>query len=106
MLKNTPAEQLIKTIHAVGAGIDWIAPAPIISQAGLEIADPGRLATLTPREREVAEWVARGVRNKQIAWQLGVAEGTVKLHISRAFRKLGVDTRVGLSRALSKASAG
>lgn len=61
-----------------------------------------RLPLLTPRERAIAERVARGERNKQIALDLGLAEGTVKLHISHVFRKLGIANRVLLSRLLAE----
>ncbi|MDO6414208.1 response regulator [Sphingomonas sp. BIUV-7] len=47
-------------------------------------------ATLTPREREVMEGVVRGLLNKQIAGEMGIAEITVKLHRSSVMRKMGV----------------
>jgi DNA-binding NarL/FixJ family response regulator len=104
LLKSTPAAQLIETIGAVAAGTGWITPgasgSPIDSDAAPAVA--GLVGKLTPREREVAELVASGARNKQIAWKLGVAEGTVKLHITRAFRKLRVGSRVGLARVLAE----
>jgi FixJ family two-component response regulator len=46
------------------------------------------LATLTPREREVLREVARGRLNKQVAFDLGISEVTVKLHRSNAMRKM------------------
>ena len=49
-----------------------------------------RYDSLTPREREVMEGVVRGLLNKQIAGELGIAEITVKLHRSSLMRKLGV----------------
>jgi FixJ family two-component response regulator len=49
-----------------------------------------RLRTLTPRERQVLEYVVAGRLNKQIAADLGVVEDTVKMHRARAMRKLGV----------------
>jgi FixJ family two-component response regulator len=49
-----------------------------------------RYNTLTPREREVMDGVVRGLLNKQIAGELGIAEITVKLHRSSLMRKLGV----------------
>ena len=62
-------------------------------------------ALLSPREREIAERVARGARNKEIAWELSLAEGTVKLHISNTFKKLGVGNRVGLARMIAASPA-
>ena len=49
-----------------------------------------RLALLTPREREVCEWVSAGLMNKQIASRMGIAEKTVKIHRGQAMRKLAV----------------
>lgn len=48
-----------------------------------------RLAGLTPREREVAAFVVEGRRNKQIAFELGIAEKTVKVHRGRVMDKTG-----------------
>jgi DNA-binding NarL/FixJ family response regulator len=58
------------------------------------------VGALSSREREVAQWAAAGARNKEIAWKLGICEGTVKLHLSNAYRKLKVRNRVGLLLAL------
>jgi len=67
---------------------------------------------LTEREREVLEYVARGERNKEIAFRLRVSESTIKAHLASAYAKLGVDSRaaavaVALERhLLSSRSAG
>ena len=58
---------------------------------------------LSARELEVAQWAALGARNKEIAWQLGISEGTVKLHLFHAYQKLRVSNRVGLVLALRRA---
>ena len=58
-----------------------------------------RLATLTPREREVLERVVAGKLNKQIAAELGTAEKTVKVHRARMMRKMQFDSLAGLVRA-------
>lgn len=52
---------------------------------------------LTRRERELAEHVAAGFRNAEIAGQLGISEGTVKIHLNRIYRKLGLPSRVALA---------
>jgi two-component system uhpT operon response regulator UhpA len=62
----------------------------------------GDVKALSPREREVAECAAAGLRNKEIAWQLGISEGTVKLHLFHVYRKFKVGNRVGLVLALRK----
>jgi two-component system, NarL family, nitrate/nitrite response regulator NarL len=67
-------------------------------------AAPLREPSLSPREQEVAQWAAVGARNKEIAWTLGIAEGTVKLHLFHIYRKLNVNNRVGLAIALSEAA--
>ncbi|WP_138467656.1 response regulator transcription factor [Poseidonocella sp. HB161398] len=56
-------------------------------------------AGLTPREREVLDGVARGLLNKQIAGELGLAEITVKLHRSSMMKKMGLRTVAELVRA-------
>jgi FixJ family two-component response regulator len=61
-----------------------------------------RLARLTRREREVCELVARGLLNKQIAYELGMSEKTVKVHRGRLTRKLDVDSVAALVRLMSR----
>jgi len=63
-----------------------------------------RVATLTPRELEVLEKVAHGRLNKQIAFDLGISEVTVKLHRSNAMRKMGLGSIAELIRVWSISS--
>jgi Response regulator containing a CheY-like receiver domain and an HTH DNA-binding domain len=51
---------------------------------------------LTPRELELAGLVVSGLRNREIATQLGISEGTTKLHLYNVYKKLGVANRVEL----------
>src|SRR5690606_19066328 len=51
------------------------------------------LASLTPQQFRVLTMVCEGLLNKQIAYELGVSEATVKAHVTAIFRKLGVRTR-------------
>jgi two-component system nitrate/nitrite response regulator NarL len=51
---------------------------------------------LSPRERGVALLIAGGLSNKDIARELGLRLGTVKIHVHNIFRKLGVTNRYGL----------
>jgi FixJ family two-component response regulator len=60
-----------------------------------------RLARLTKREREVCELVVQGLLNKQIAYELGMSEKTVKVHRGRVTRKLNVDSVAALVRLMS-----
>jgi len=67
-------------------------------------ADLGRrLASLTPRERQVLDLVASGMLNKQIAAELGAAEKTIKVHRGRIMEKMQVRTAVALVGLLSRA---
>ena len=50
-------------------------------------------ATLTPREREVLEWLAAGKTNRDIAEIIGAKPRTVEKHLERVYQKLGVETR-------------
>lgn len=63
-----------------------------------------RLATLTPRERDVLALVVTGRMNKQIAAELGTAEQTIKQHRGRVMRKLGVDSVADLVRLVERAA--
>ena len=52
---------------------------------------------LTPREAEIARLVAAGLSNKQIARKASIAEGTVKIHLHKAYQKLGIANRAVLA---------
>ena len=61
-----------------------------------ELLSSQRVA-LTPRERQMMGLVAQGLRNKEIAYSLGVTEGTVKVYLSRLFQKVGASDRLDLA---------
>jgi FixJ family two-component response regulator len=65
-----------------------------------------RLASLTPREREVMEHVVAGKLNKQIAAQLGTGEQNIKLHRAHVMRKMGVESLADLVRAAERLGVG
>ena len=54
-----------------------------------------RLQSLTPQQARVLGMVAEGLLNKQIAYELGVSESTIKAHVSAILQKLGVGSRSG-----------
>jgi DNA-binding NarL/FixJ family response regulator len=63
-------------------------------EADREVSDLiARLQTLTPQQTRVLTMLADGLLNKQIAYELGVSEATVKAHVSAVLQKLGVDSR-------------
>jgi len=61
-----------------------------------------RVDTLTPREREVMAWVVRGTLNKQIAFELGTVEKTIKVHRARVMEKMQVNSLADLVRMAEK----
>jgi FixJ family two-component response regulator len=76
-------------------------------RARAEVADiQERLATLTPREREVLEHVVSGQLNKQTAADLGIVEKTIKVHRARMMEKMKVHSLAELVRLAEKAGIG
>lgn len=61
-----------------------------------------RLQSLTPQQTRVLGMLAEGLLNKQIAYELGVSEATIKAHVSAILQKLGVDSRTQAVILLSK----
>jgi two-component system nitrate/nitrite response regulator NarP len=96
VLKTSDPALLLECMDHVRAGKRWIDP---------DIAERTRAAkeraaigpSLTPRERELIELVRRGLRNRDIAAELRVTEGTVKVYLHAIFDKLGVDNRTELA---------
>lgn len=102
ILKESAPQQLLACIETVRGGGRWF-DAEVTRRAIGEAAsattrdDANKL--LTPREREVIRLVARGLRNKEIARELGITEGTVKMYLHTVYEKLAVSSRVELSNA-------
>jgi DNA-binding NarL/FixJ family response regulator len=65
-----------------------------------------RLATLTPQQVRVLMMLSGGLLNKQIAYELGVSEATIKAHVSAILQKLGVDSRTQAVIAAGKIESG
>jgi DNA-binding NarL/FixJ family response regulator len=95
LLKNVQPQELARAIRAADAGealIDPTVAARLVD--ALAAGDPHDEASrLTPREREVLGLIGRGYANKRIALELGIAEKTVKTHVSHVLAKLGVSDR-------------
>lgn len=96
VLKTSDPAHLFECLEHVRKGERWVDP---------EIADRTQAAkeraslapSLTRRERELVELVRQGLRNRDIAAQLGVTEGTVKVYLHAIFDKVGVDNRTELA---------
>jgi DNA-binding NarL/FixJ family response regulator len=93
---------LHQVASVVTHGGTWVGPQLMqrlmrgLVKQGNEATEPA-LDKLSLRERQVAEAVARGSTNKEIARVMGITERTVKAHLSAAFEKLGVRDRMQLS---------
>ncbi|MEU8970399.1 response regulator transcription factor [Streptomyces monashensis] len=102
LLKNTEARDLLEAVRTVARGEGIVAPAVTrrlitefaSARAPGTTSDPAVLEPLTRREREVLSCIGEGLSNAQIAERLGMAEGTVKTHVSRLLGKLGLRSRV------------
>jgi two-component system NarL family response regulator len=88
ILKDTGSEELLRAIHTVHAGGTWVPPR-IAEQYRHRVEQP----ELTNRELEILRCVFRGLSNKEIAYELGVAENTVKNHVNNLMSKLGAKDR-------------
>jgi two-component system nitrate/nitrite response regulator NarP len=110
VIKSMAMQQLLTCLDAVTAGRRWIdhdilQKAMDFSLARGEGAGAGPLSSLSQRERSIAGLVVRGLRNKEIAAELGIGEGTVKVHLHNIFEKLGVANRTELALLAAKAEA-
>lgn len=103
ILKATPVEEMASAFESVLSGHIFVPP--LVSDVTAKSASPPVVtqtsnAILTDRQYEVLKLVAAGRSNKEIARSLFIAEGTVKVHITAAFRALGVHNRVSAAAAL------
>ena len=118
LLKDTKPARLVEAIRNVAAGQPMLSPsvtAQLIAAVTREASpsaelDRGRaaraaLAELTDRERDVAEGVARGLSNAEVAAELFMGVPTVKTHVGRIFAKLGVENRVQVAILVHDAQA-
>ncbi|MFE7798156.1 response regulator [Nocardia sp. NPDC057440] len=99
ILKDSPAEDLIRAVRTVAAGGAWLDPAVTgrVLTAYRTVRPvrtrDSRLAELTAREYEVLELIGRGRVNTEIARELGISEVTVKSHVGHIFGKLELRDR-------------
>ena len=96
VLKTSDPALLLECMERVRKGERWVDPE--IEERTRQVKDrASRAPSLTPRERELIDLVRQGLRNRDIAAQLGVTEGTVKVYLHAIFDKLGVDNRTELA---------
>ena len=100
VLKQGAQNLLIHCLDEVAVGRTWIARELLQQAQELKTADRAPntgLRALTPRERAISGLVALGKRNREIGGDLGISEGTVKVHLHRIYEKLGVTNRTELA---------
>ncbi len=103
--KSAPVEEIVRAIGAVLDGDVWSSPALLEGPSQLhggEAAVAAQIATLTPQQFRVMTMLAEGLLNKQIAWELGVSEATIKAHMTAIMRKLGVNNRTQVALAANQ----
>jgi DNA-binding NarL/FixJ family response regulator len=106
--KRFGVETLRDAITKVLDGDVWVPPDTDLSSA----TDPelarlrDRLVTLTPQQVRVLMMLSEGLLNKQIAYELGVSEATIKAHVSAILQKLGVESRTQAVIAAAKIAGG
>lgn len=103
--KTQPAEVLLKAIRKVHLGEVWIEHSLIANLVTSSFQGQGAtplnpeaegIGQLSEREREVIQFIGRGLKNKQIASQLCIGETTVRHHLTSIYSKLGVSDRLEL----------
>lgn len=101
VLKEAAPQTLIKAIRSVANGETALDSA--FARRAVELVDRNAtpqssiLSDLTPREIEIIRMIERGLRNRDIAELWGIAEGTVKVHLNKIYRKLMLDGRLALA---------
>jgi NarL family two-component system response regulator YdfI len=94
LLKDSGRHMLFETIRAAARG-ESLLSSEVVDKvvAHLQGPQPGEAETLSRREGQVLALLARGAANKEIALALGIAERTVKAHVTSLFNKLGASSR-------------
>jgi DNA-binding NarL/FixJ family response regulator len=105
--KTLGIDAIRKAVARVLEGAVWTPPDVDLSGTDSEVAAlVQRLTTLTPQQVRVLMMLSEGLLNKQIAYELGVSEATVKAHVSAILQKLGVESRTQAVIAAAKIEAG
>jgi len=105
--KSIDVESIRIAVGEVLDGEVWIPPGLDLEPVDDSDAElSARLATLTPQQVRVLMMLSEGLLNKQIAYELGVSEATVKAHVSAVLQKLGVESRTQAVIAASRMGSG
>jgi two-component system nitrate/nitrite response regulator NarL len=107
LLSTACARSVIDCVESVRHGRKWVDP-DLLRHLAVAKRPSQIVRTLTSREAEIAHLVSRGLRNKEIARELHLSEGTVKMHLHHIYQKLrlGGRTQLALSMASIRAGAG
>ena len=91
LLKDSEPRDLLNAIRSAAQGhapLDPRVASALLPSAAAAVSD-----SLSARERQVLDLVSRGLSNRQIGRELGIAERTVKVHVGHLFKRLGVSDR-------------
>jgi DNA-binding NarL/FixJ family response regulator len=92
--KTADLDHILACLRTVASGRSWMEDC-VFRDSGRQERHPR--SELTPREHQVLEMVEQGFKNKEIALELGIRPGTVKIHMKHLFEKTGVRGRYGLA---------
>jgi DNA-binding NarL/FixJ family response regulator len=94
LLKQLRGNHIVEAIRAVAGGAQLLDSATVrLAVRRMRESEPGAIADLTPREREILDLIGEGRSNRQIAAELFLAEKTVKNYVSNLLAKLGMQRR-------------
>jgi two-component system nitrate/nitrite response regulator NarL len=91
--KTLPIAKLVECLREVAKGRIWMDE----PQPAVEFLRNREASRLTPREKQIVALICRGLRNKQIAENLHITPGTVKVHLMHIFEKTGLKDRLALA---------
>ncbi len=97
LLKDSPVDELLEAIRAAGSGRFYLSRRIADERLDRLISRGTKRGLLTPREREVLALIARGLKNSEIAQELGLSPKTVSTHRASLMAKLGLHTKAGLT---------